>query len=269
MPRAIFNVFEASRQWERMWEARSFRREVDLCNYRNLRRHLLTHLSQIPNPLVVEAGCGIGAWVAFLSKRSRAQVIGFDNYLPALAYLKSSLCDGQVSAADVLNMPLADNSADVVISLGVVEHFAEGPERPIREAGRILKLGGHLFITVPFYNLFRRFVIHPLRAAYMSAKSKLSGKALHFVEYRFTRREIASIVQRQGFEIQGIDVDEYECSELALGLYVDLPMFRGTRSGELSAVGRIVKSAIWAISPWLVTGGILVVARKTSAPDLQ
>lgn len=61
-----------------------------------------------------------------------------------------------VIQVDVLNLPYRTNSVDGLISLGVVEHFIPGCDKPLKEMYRVLKPGGIGIITVPSFNLIRR-----------------------------------------------------------------------------------------------------------------
>ena len=51
--------------------------------------------------------------------------------------------------SDIANMPLANNSFDVVICTDVLEHVLR-PREAVHEIGRLLKAGGMAFIQVPF-----------------------------------------------------------------------------------------------------------------------
>jgi len=55
--------------------------------------------------------------------------------------------------ADISNLPFVDNSVDAVINEFVLEHV-KNPEVIVREIYRILKLGGILYITIPFVASF-------------------------------------------------------------------------------------------------------------------
>ena len=267
MSNAIFNVYTPKEQWERMWKDRTFEQEVRWCEYRELRKHLLEVLGQMEDPFVVEAGCGVGAWVSYLSKHGIRNVVGLDNYAPALEELKRHAPESHVIEADVRELPFHDGSVDACISLGVVEHFPDGPTPLILEMFRVLRPGGYLFLTVPYYNLFRRLFIHPLRGAFLKVKSRIRKRELYFVEYRFTRAELAQIVRGCGFELVRVATDEYEPTSLALGLFVDLPLFRGDQEWSLNLLGRFVRWSACRISPWLTAGGMLLLARKpVSAP---
>lgn len=246
-----------------MWDGHTLEHEVKLCENRELRRHLLDVLGQMDDPIVVEAGCGVGAWVAYLAKNGIRRVVGLDNFPPALKELKQHAPVGQVVIdGDVRKLPFADGSIDACISLGVVEHFQDGPMPLILEMFRVLRPGGYVFLTIPSYNLFRRLFIHPLRAAFLKLKSSLRKCQLYFVEYRFTRGEFTKIVRACGFELVSVRTDEYEGNKLALGLYVDLPLLRGDQQWSLNLLGRFIRWSTSRISPWLTTGGVLFLAKR-------
>lgn len=260
----VSNLRHPEEQWQRAWNSRTLPREIELCRHRELRRHLAKALSEIPHPVIVEAGCGNGAWVAHLRQHSQSCVIGIDNYVPALQELKRHFPETAAIAADVRQLPLPDNFADICISLGVVEHFPAGPQQVLTEMERILRPGGCLFLTVPYYNRLRRLLIHPLRAAYMTVQKRMRGRPLHFVEFRFTRGGITQAVAEQNLKVLMVTTDEFDLEQpgLSLGLYVDLPAFRGKYPGELNWVGRLARRVGTAINPWWVSGGVLVVAQK-------
>ncbi len=263
----VCNVRDPRQQWQRAWKERNLPREVELCRHRQLRQHLADALGAIPNPVTVEAGCGNGAWVAHLHQQPKNLVIGVDNYVPALRELKLHFPGTAAVAADVRHMPFPDAFADVCISLGVVEHFPAGPQQALNEMHRILRPGGLLFLTVPYYNWLRRLLIHPLRAVYMAVQARARRRPLHFVEYRFTRSGIIRAIADEGLQVRQVATDEYDAEDpsLGLGLYVDLPAFRGKYPGELNWLGRWVRAFGNVINPWWISGGVLVVAQKKTA----
>ena len=53
---------------------------------------------------------------------------------------------------------------------------------------------------------------------------------------------------------------------LSFGLATDFPVLRKGTSGELNALGTAICAVARRVNPWLITGGMLVIARK---PALQ
>jgi SAM-dependent methyltransferase len=60
----------------------------------------------------------------------------------------------RVIPGDANELPVADDIADAVLLLDVIEHIAE-PERTICQAARVLRPGGLLIVTVPHRGILR------------------------------------------------------------------------------------------------------------------
>lgn len=260
MPSAIHHVHSPEEQWSNMWAKCDLDREIALCSKRELATHVLDVLRNIDSPRVVESGCGTGSWVLYLHQQGIKDVVGVDNYVPALKQLEAR--GGHAVEGDVRQLPFDDSSVDACLSLGVVEHFPEGPDALIREMWRILAPGGYMFVTVPYYNWIRRLISHPLRSTYIGLK----GIQRRFNEYRFRTGEFTDICRTSGFEVLKCTTDDYVPKNLSFGLATDFPPLRKGTSGELNALGTAVCSVARSVSPWLITGGMLVIARK---PALQ
>lgn len=105
--------------------------------------------------LVLEGGCGTA---------DNVKILGDDGYLAVgLDFsgetLAKRLKEDQglnLVAGDVNALPFKDGSFDACWSIGVVEHFQDGYGLAIKEAGRILKPDGILFLSVPAMSPLRR-----------------------------------------------------------------------------------------------------------------
>ncbi len=261
MPSAIYEVYPPDlyppeEVWARYWANCDIEREVALCGKRQVVSHILPILRTLDHPLIVDCGCGAGPWVLYLQRLGFENVIGVDNYVPALKKLDA--LGGQAKEGDVLHLPFDDESVDVCLSFGVAEHFPENPTACLREMERILVPGGYMFLTVPYYSWVRRLAAHPMRSAYIWAKRI----PRQFSEYRFREREIADFCRVSGFEVLHCTTDDYEPTNMSLGLYTDFPFLRAGKSGELNGVGVLVSKTLRSLSPRLTTSGILVIARK-------
>ena len=105
---------------------------------------------------VLDIGCGDGVLVYLLAKAG-AVVTGVDNEEHGLRFAEENLKarneKGDLSYAFVntsaYTLPFEANSFDLVVSSEVIEHVQE-PERMVREATRVLKVGGKLILTTPY-----------------------------------------------------------------------------------------------------------------------
>ena len=98
---------------------------------------------------VLDAGCGVGYGTAHLA-RVAERVVGVDVSDDAVSYAVAHYAGPNVEflAADVLELPFADDSFGVVCSFEIVEHVSDA-ERFVAELARVLKPGGRLVLSTP------------------------------------------------------------------------------------------------------------------------
>jgi SAM-dependent methyltransferase len=142
---------------------------------------------------ILEAGCGRGQFLLALCARGY-NCMGIDFAFKSILNLKKHFPDIPVMAGDVCHLSMKDQSLDAYISLGVVEHFREGPVTPLREASRVLKKGGTLIVSVPQAFQWRRLDAH-------SENTLLPDKAV-FHQYAFTADEFREFLKATGFTIK-------------------------------------------------------------------
>ena len=146
--------------------------------------------------LVLEAGCGIGQWVRYLRQQG-AEAIGIDFSVAALRKGKMREFGLPVLVADVTHMPFGDRTFDLCLSLGVVEHFEEGPIAALQEAQRILQAGGVLVCTVPFFNPIRVW-----KKRFLSGYQNRAAEGTYFYQWAFRLSEISTYLRQAGFVIE-------------------------------------------------------------------
>jgi SAM-dependent methyltransferase len=255
----IYTVRDVDRQRTHLWEGHLIEQEVSACSDRSIVPYFLELLPKEDE--ILEAGCGLGAWVVFLHKKGY-RISGIDNNGEVIERLRQWDPGLRVSSGDIAGLPWPDGSLGAYISLGVVEHFEEGTERPLREAFRVLKRGGYLFLTVPSNNLFRRMIAHPLRSVYLLAH-RLLGRDIHFAEYRYSPAEVRSMAETAGFTVVLTSTDDFVSKTRSLTLWSEFPFLRGgSDSYSLNAAGRALAWLLNTLSREILSSGVLVIAKK-------
>lgn len=172
---------------------------------------------------LLEAGCGAGRWVRFLKDKGYA-ITGLEFKGETVAMVRKTWPDLDVIQGDCESSPFGDGSFDGALSFGVVEHWAEGPQKPLKDLFRILKPGGLAYISVPCFNSVRRLKRALWWDECFQAPRALAGRLLKgrpkplsrlnhdylfpvfpawgpFFEYRMSRADFRNEVAKAGFEI--------------------------------------------------------------------
>jgi SAM-dependent methyltransferase len=145
---------------------------------------------------LLDGGCGLGEWTAFFTKAGYP-TLGLDLSAQTVAQLRTVFPDQQFEAGDIRATGLPDASFDGYFSWGTFEHFEDGLDPCLREAWRVLKPGGYLFITTPFDNLR-----HALGAAFdLRRTAAPSPQNARFYQWRLTRGEMRGYLANSGFEV--------------------------------------------------------------------
>lgn len=141
---------------------------------------------------ILEAGCGRGQFVVSLIARGY-DCEGIDFADSTVGQIKSIFPELPVAQGNVLDLDYPDASIAAYVSLGVVEHFENGPSESLLEAFQVLRPGGIGIITVPINN--------PLRWRSALPKNQLPDNA-RFYQYAFNRAEFSNYLLKAGFSIE-------------------------------------------------------------------
>ena len=143
---------------------------------------------------ILEAGCGTAQLVVALNVRGY-NCMGLDFAARALGKAQQLTGPLKLFSSDLTALSLSDASFDAIISIGVVEHRREGPEPFLEEKYRIIKPGGVLLISVPYFNPLRLW-----RSKHGAYKDDVTG--FDFYQYAFTRDEFIGFLERAGFQVE-------------------------------------------------------------------
>ena len=96
---------------------------------------------------ILDAGCGSGRNMVELARHGSGTGIELSETSVALARDRGA---GEVVAGSILEMPFAEDSFNLAVSLDVIEHL-EDDLAALRELRRVVAPGGSLLVTVPAY----------------------------------------------------------------------------------------------------------------------
>ena len=184
--------------WEKNWATLDLEAMVKVA-VRNPLRPLFDRFLK-PGQTILEGGCGLGYYVVYYSDKG-FNVVGLDFAHRTLANLYRTHPGLQLITGDVARLPFRSGIFDVYYSGGVVEHFEHGPEEALREAHRVLRQGGVLLISVPYYSPLRRLFSPFKRDWRRLRRPDLKGKeGLEFFQYAFTRAEFERRLRNAGLK---------------------------------------------------------------------
>jgi len=222
---------------------------------------------------ILDAGCGRGGMLIYLLKKGYT-IKGCEFSCRNIALINQYNPDIAVDHEDILRFSYSDQSFDAMLSYGVMEHFAGGPAPALREAARVLKRGGILFISVPHSDSLARYcklirsnrILRKVLGKGRIDAKKPNGK--DYVELEFSRTELRTHLKEAGFaEIESMPIlTKHTVATLS-------PWFRSSSYPEnqnygtlldppLSRLGSCFYRLMHAIDPWLLGHFQFSVARR-------
>lgn len=150
------------------------------------REHLLEEVGRLPLPSgarVLDAGCGTGRNLLTLTRKGGYQGYGIDVSPHAAAHWNGQAGLSRMLAS-VNELPFADDSFDLVVSVDVLGCSGVQADRAMAEFRRVLSEGGYLVLLVPAYQWLR----------------SRHDEAVHSV-HRFGRQELAALAFRNGLKV--------------------------------------------------------------------
>lgn len=185
--------------------------------YRRRQAIVMRCLHSRQGDVVVDLGCGPGAYASEVVERG-SRYIGFDLSPRMIAHARrrhAHLMDAEFMVGDVGNLPLASNSVDGLLCLGMLEYVPKDDEVAyLAEMARVLKPGGRAVFSFlnaasPYWIWVERcyplakFVVRNSRAVFGGAKpvrlDECAGEALP--TRRFRLKERCALLGSMGLEV--------------------------------------------------------------------
>jgi SAM-dependent methyltransferase len=117
-----------------------------------------------PGSRLLDVGCGTGHHLARY-RRQGFEVVGVDGSAEMLALARAANPGIALQRVDLQNLPFADATFDVVLSIEVLRYLPE-PALALREMARVLRPGGVVVATAaPLFNLNGYWLVNRLACA--------------------------------------------------------------------------------------------------------
>jgi SAM-dependent methyltransferase len=199
-------------RWDEEWSGRDVMHDIGMRDYFNGRQYILKFFPWWGKAL--EAGCGLGRYVFYFNALGR-EIVGMDfsaeSIRKAIRFAKKhGFEEGLFVQGDMEHLGFEEGTFSYCLSLGVLEHIFQGPERALAEAFRVLAPGGVLLVTTPnkfslslLQRLLRRNLKRALRPTGLRGRTR--SMTLNpdgsFFQYWYSPAEIGSFIRNAGFHI--------------------------------------------------------------------
>lgn len=187
-------------------------------------RQILDAMERDKASTYLEIGCGQFFNSPYLFKKFDT-IIGIDICYSALVcakkiFEKNGIENYILIQGNLLNLPIKNNSVNLIYGGGVIEHFKE-TQRAVDELYRILANGGICLNSVPYLNIgsltYRQlwgnipnFIFLKQIAEFIHIKL-LKGRHMIFgYEFSFTAKRMKKIHMRAGFDKKNIIIKRFE-----------------------------------------------------------
>ncbi|MDD3607708.1 MAG: class I SAM-dependent methyltransferase [Candidatus Moranbacteria bacterium] len=195
-------VFQEARSdpdfWDKLWRSDDLKKEI----LKGKKDRFVSRITKkfIPpsrSNRIIEGGCGKGQFVYSLS------LCGYDAYgvdyaKKTIEKINLTMPDLKISCQDVRKMNFPDNFFDGYWSLGVIEHFYEGYDKIVKEAKRVIKPGGYLFLTFPYMSPLRKI---KAKLGLYPVFDKNKFQTDFFYQFALNHKNVTAHFARSGFTL--------------------------------------------------------------------
>ncbi len=176
------------------------------------------------NKTVVDIGSSFGWLEKELKKLDPKKVFGIELNQEAVEFAKKDVPSVEFLSGSALDLPIKNEAADIAILFDVLEHVPTNTEDTvIKEVNRILKKDGILLFSTPNSNLF----------------AKIFDIAWYFGHRHYSKENIASLFERNGFRIKKIETKGSILSSLYLTWFYIFKRLTGKNQPRFKALEKI------------------------------
>ena len=253
---------QTKKAWEKNWNEISIPQILEIFRYARVQKQMAIFTRVLPKgERILEGGCGLGPYLIRL-RQLGYDVEGIDynegpikkiyEYDPALP----------VKVGDVTAIPYPEGHFSGYLSLGVIEHFSEGPQKAIREAHRVLKPGGVFVVAVPTRNIFMDLKTPLLWVKSNSLLRKVFKKTqeTHYWEQYFKKKRLIQYLEEGGFEVREVHALDHSHTLVSFS-----NVFRDKKTyDEASPLALRLAEFIEKYIPWQTASQMTLICYKKS-----
>lgn len=250
--------------WEKNWENIPMEKILEIFNYVRVKKQMDIFLKVLPkNGKILEGGCGLAPYLIRL-RQMGYDVTGIDYNEGPIQKILAYDATLPVRVGDVTAIPYPDASFGAYLSLGVIEHFTDGPQKAIQEASRVLRPGGVFLVAVPTWNIFMTLA-WPLKALKASAWiRRFFGKPVehHYWEQYFKKKKLVKYLEQGGFKVREIHPLDHSHTLVSFSrLFRDRTQYDEANAWALRLAGLFEKYL-----PWQTASQMTLVCEKIGKP---
>ena len=251
---------ETKNAWNKNWQPHEVESLLEIFEYPRVKKQLELYLKYLPKEKrILEGGCGLGPYLIYLKKHGY-NVVGIDYNEEPLRKIKEYDSSLDVQVMDVRSLTFKDKSFGGYLSLGVIEHFPEGPQKAISEASRVLQDDGIFIVQVPIMNIFLALK-YPIE---LIKRNKIIRKILHkkqkeyYWQCYFKAHQLKKILQEYNFNIEELAPMDHEHSIISF-----FSFFRKKDSYDAAnSTGLALSRFCQRYLKWLTAANMVFVCKK-------
>lgn len=146
------------------------------------------------NDVLVDIACGNGRLLNMFAKNNTFCGYGVDISNKMIEQAKKLNPDMNFFVAPCERLPLKDSEVDIMTVCAAYHHFPD-PKKFAREAARVIKTGGYIYIAEVYFPTILRVIINPFIKFSKSGDVKL-----------YSPQEIISLFENSGFIKESVEI---------------------------------------------------------------
>ena len=263
MDKDINKIYSTTkRAWNDNWKPHEIERVMEIFTYPRVKKQVEFFEKYLPKKeRILEGGCGLGPYLLYFHKKGY-KITGIDYNQDPLDKIKKYDSTVNVQTMDVKDLKFDDASFGGYLSLGVIEHFSEGPEKSIEEANRVLKNGGVFIVQVPIMNLFLmlKYPWELLKRNKFTRRILKKPQKHYYWQQYFKAGRLKYILEKRGFKVLEIRPMDHEHNIIStFGFLRDKSSYDGASNAGIKMSEFCEKYLCWPTA-----ANMVLICRKES-----